>query len=340
MASTQRAARRDLVPGADVVHDPGRGLGLGREHGSGHRAEPAEGIVEASWIDLLAPLELEVQRVRAEGVAELCPALPELAARGDHGGLPGDDQIGDGGLHCARPRGREAQHLVLGLEDGLEALEDTGVGLHERGRPVVSHRLGHDLRDAGRQRGGAGGHQVLLRVEVEPIRHRAPRVLGCSAMSPGSEQGPGPADEVREPIEGSGFAVANLEGIGEGYGFRKIRRALGVEAFGVNAIVLPPGYDTGRHYHDRQQELYFVHSGRIEFEFGDGSRHLLGPGGVARVDAATVRKVRNVSSAEDAVYVIVGAEGGYVGRDGRLPEGETSRFGSGPPPEASGPPLE
>jgi mannose-6-phosphate isomerase-like protein (cupin superfamily) len=104
--------------------------------------------------------------------------------------------------------------------------------------------------------------------------------------------------------------------------------------------VLPPGYDTGRHYHDRQQELYFVHSGRIEFEFGDGSRHLLGPGGVARVDAATVRKVRNVSSAEDAVYVIVGAEGGYVGRDGRLPEGETSRFGSGPPPEASGPPLE
>ena len=29
----------------------------------------------------------------------------------------------------------------------------------------------------------------------------------------------------------------------------------------------------------------------------------------------------------DAVYVVVGAKDGYVGRDGRLAEGETSRFG-------------
>jgi quercetin dioxygenase-like cupin family protein len=151
----------------------------------------------------------------------------------------------------------------------------------------------------------------------------------------GSEREP---DEqpVGAPIEGDGFAVGHLDGIGEGYGFRKIRRALGVDAFGVNAIVIPPQYETGRHYHDRQQELYFVHRGRLEFEFGDGSRHVLGPGGFARVDAPTVRKVRNVSD-EDAVYVIVGGEGGYVGRDGRLPEGETSRFGSAAPPEASNP---
>jgi quercetin dioxygenase-like cupin family protein len=151
----------------------------------------------------------------------------------------------------------------------------------------------------------------------------------------GSEREP---DEqpVGAPIEGEGFAVGHLDGIGEGYGFRKVRRALGVDAFGVNAIVIPPRYETGRHYHDRQQELYFVHRGRLEFEFGDGSRHVLDPGGFARVDAPTVRKVRNVSD-EDAVYVIVGGEGGYVGRDGRLPEGETGRFGSAAPPEASNP---
>jgi quercetin dioxygenase-like cupin family protein len=158
-------------------------------------------------------------------------------------------------------------------------------------------------------------------------------------VSPRSEQGAEPAEEAREPIEGDGFAVANLEGIGEGYGFRKIRRALGVEAFGINAIVLPPGYETGRHFHERQQELYFVHRGRVEFEFGNGAKHVLGPGGVARVDAPTVRRVRNLSD-EDAVYVVVGGEGGYVGRDGQLPEGETSRFGSGPPPEAQNPPAE
>lgn len=143
-------------------------------------------------------------------------------------------------------------------------------------------------------------------------------------------------EEVREPIEGAGYAVASLDGLGEGYGFRKIRRALGVEAFGVNAIVLPPGYETGRHYHDAQQELYFIHRGTIAIELGDDAVHQLGAGGMARVDAPTVRRIRNVGD-EDAVYVIVGGKDGYVGRDGRLPEGETSRFGSGPPPESHDP---
>src|SRR4029450_4487778 len=88
---------------------------------------------------------------------------------------------------------------------------------------------------------------------------------------------------------GPGYAVANLDDLGDGPGFRKVRRELGVQAFGVNAIVLPPGIETGRHFHDEQEELYFVHAGRVEMEFGDGSRHQLGPGGVARVDPATGR---------------------------------------------------
>ncbi len=141
-------------------------------------------------------------------------------------------------------------------------------------------------------------------------------------------------EEVREPIEGDGFAVASLEGLGEGYGFRKIRKGLGVSAFGVNAIVIPPGYQTGRHFHEEQEELYFVHRGTVEIEFGDGSRYVLGEGGMARVSASTVRRVRNLSDTEDAVYVVTGGKGGYVGRDGHLPEGETSRFGDGTPPGA------
>jgi uncharacterized cupin superfamily protein len=112
--------------------------------------------------------------------------------------------------------------------------------------------------------------------------------------------------------------------MGEGPGFRKVRKELGVTAFGVNAVVIPPGYTSGRHLHERQEELYFVHSGTIEFRFGDSATQTLGPGGFARVDPATVRQVRNVSDTEDAVYVAVGGAGGYVGRDGLLPEGETS----------------
>ena len=69
--------------------------------------------------------------------------------------------------------------------------------------------------------------------------------------------------------------MAGLDDLGEGPGFRKVRKGLGVTAFGVNAIVLPPGIETGFHFHDQQEELYFVHRGEIEIEFGDGSAHTL-----------------------------------------------------------------
>ena len=133
---------------------------------------------------------------------------------------------------------------------------------------------------------------------------------------------------------GDGYAVAaDLGVLGEGPGFRKIRKALGVKAFGVNAIVMPAGYETGFHFHDEQEELYFLFRGRVEISFGDGSTHVLGPGGLARVDAQTVRKIKNVGD-EPALYVVAGGKDGYVGRDGRLPDDETSRFGQSGAPDA------
>jgi quercetin dioxygenase-like cupin family protein len=124
---------------------------------------------------------------------------------------------------------------------------------------------------------------------------------------------------------GAGWACANIDDLGAGPGIRKIRKPLGVTAFGVNAIVLPAGYATGSHFHDEQEELYFVHSGRVSIEFGDGTAQELGPGGLAWVDAPTERRLRNLSDTEEAVYVIVGGKDGYVGRDGKLAEGETHR---------------
>lgn len=129
---------------------------------------------------------------------------------------------------------------------------------------------------------------------------------------------------MTEATSGEGWAATSIDALGDGPGFRKIRGAIGVTAFGINAIVLPPGTETGRHFHDRQEEVYFVHRGRLQMEFGDGGSVALGPGGVVRVDAATVRMLRNTGD-EDAVYVVAGGDGGYVGRDGRLPEGETER---------------
>jgi uncharacterized cupin superfamily protein len=128
--------------------------------------------------------------------------------------------------------------------------------------------------------------------------------------------------------QGQGWAVGTLDDMGDGPGFRKVRKELGVTAFGVNAIVLPKGIETGFHWHDEQDELYFVHRGSIEMTFGDGTSRTLGTGALAHVEAATHRKIRNAGD-DDAVYLIVGAKDGYVGRDGRSPEGEARVSQSG-----------
>jgi len=114
---------------------------------------------------------------------------------------------------------------------------------------------------------------------------------------------------------GDGWAVGSIDALGTGPGFRKIRGELGVTAFGINAVVLPPAYATNPHHHERQEEVYIVLSGEIEITLG-GEPRTLGAGGLARVDAATVRSLRNLSPDAEATYVCVGGDGGYVGRDG------------------------
>ena len=112
------------------------------------------------------------------------------------------------------------------------------------------------------------------------------------------------------------YAFSSLDELGDTYGFRKIRKALGVDAFGVNAIVYPPRYEGPEHYHDTQDELYFVHQGRIRVDVEGESREL-GPGGLFHASATTRRRISNAGD-DDAVVFIVGGKGGYVERDGHL----------------------
>jgi len=122
-------------------------------------------------------------------------------------------------------------------------------------------------------------------------------------------------------------SFGTLDELGEGPGFRKVRHALGVTAFGVNAVVYPPGFEGFRHYHDLQDELYFVHSGTGRFEVG-GETRVLGPGGLCHVESTTERKVSNVGD-DELVLLIVGGKGGYVERDGHLVEpGDAERRAS------------
>ncbi len=127
------------------------------------------------------------------------------------------------------------------------------------------------------------------------------------------------------------YAFGAVDELGEGYGFRKVRQALGVEAFGVNVIVMPPGYEGFFHYHEEQDELYFVHAGTARVEV-EGEDRLLGPGGMIHVSSTTPRRVSN-GGADDLVVLVVGGKGGYVGRDGRLVDeadaGRRASFGHG-----------
>jgi mannose-6-phosphate isomerase-like protein (cupin superfamily) len=113
-----------------------------------------------------------------------------------------------------------------------------------------------------------------------------------------------------------GYSFGSLDELGEGYGFRKVRNALGVSAFGVNGLVYPPGYEGIWHYHDTQDELYFVHRGTARVEVEDEVREL-GPGGLFHAEATTPRRVSNAGQ-EDLVLFIVGGKEGYVERDGHL----------------------
>jgi mannose-6-phosphate isomerase-like protein (cupin superfamily) len=114
-------------------------------------------------------------------------------------------------------------------------------------------------------------------------------------------------------VKRMGYAHSSIEELGDET-FRKVRRALGITAFGANVLVLQPGVVGRGHYHDEQDELYFVHKGRAIFDLPE-ERVELGPGGLIHVESTTPRRVTNPGP-EELVMLVVGAKDGYVGRDG------------------------
>jgi mannose-6-phosphate isomerase-like protein (cupin superfamily) len=117
-----------------------------------------------------------------------------------------------------------------------------------------------------------------------------------------------------------GYSFGSIDEMGDGV-FRKVRQELGVTAFGVNVLVLAPGVEGRAHFHDEQDELYFIHRGRARFEVGGETREL-GPGDVAHVESTTPRRITSIGD-EDLVMLAVGAKDGYVERDGHMADPDT-----------------
>ena len=111
-------------------------------------------------------------------------------------------------------------------------------------------------------------------------------------------------------------AHTSIDELGDGYGFRKVRQLLGVTAFGVNVIVIPPGGAGVHHYHDEQYEIVGADVRRLTW----GRRLDVDEPAGTELDRLAVDIETSLPLVDEIelVLLVVGGKDGYVGRDGQL----------------------
>ena len=100
--------------------------------------------------------------------------------------------------------------------------------------------------------------------------------------------------------------------------FKRARAELGVEAFGMQVIDMPPNIDQfpeHDHTHDGQEEVYVTLSGSGELEVDGDERHRLDPGTIVRVGPGAKRKIYTY---DDPIRVL--ALGGVPGKPYEAPD--------------------
>jgi uncharacterized cupin superfamily protein len=100
-----------------------------------------------------------------------------------------------------------------------------------------------------------------------------------------------------------------------GGGFRRVRAGLGVTAFGIAVMDIPPNFDYYPEHdqsHDGQEEVYTALEGRATLRIGGdgGEEHSLEPGVFARVGPNEKRKI--ITGDESARVLAVGATPGKI----------------------------
>ena len=93
-----------------------------------------------------------------------------------------------------------------------------------------------------------------------------------------------------------GYAVKKIDDMEAIYGgaFKRARAEMGVEAFGLAVMDLPPNleqYPEHDHSEDGQEEVYVTLAGRGEIEI-EGERHPLEPETIVMVGPGVKRKIR------------------------------------------------
>jgi uncharacterized cupin superfamily protein len=111
--------------------------------------------------------------------------------------------------------------------------------------------------------------------------------------------------------------------------FVSLRRALGVESFGINQLILQPGQRGRIHRHASQEEVYLVLRGTLTLVVEGEDELELGEGDLVRVPAAVRRQLVNRHDTQ-LTLVAIGAAGEHVGRDGEAFEDWSETTGRPP----------
>src|SRR5579863_5118749 len=97
--------------------------------------------------------------------------------------------------------------------------------------------------------------------------------------------------------------------------FVSLRRQLGVNAFGMNLLVLQPRQRGRIHAHERQEEVYMVIEGELTLVV-EGKEHVLPKDRLARVAPSVRRQLVNRGPGRLVVLALGGSDE-HAGRDGR-----------------------
>lgn len=86
--------------------------------------------------------------------------------------------------------------------------------------------------------------------------------------------------------------------------WRLVRRTLGLRAFGINLVDIPPGEQLPEHDETArdQEEVFYVVSGKVTLVV-DSDEHQLPTGTFARLDPEHTRTVRNDSDEPASVLI-------------------------------------
>jgi uncharacterized cupin superfamily protein len=103
---------------------------------------------------------------------------------------------------------------------------------------------------------------------------------------------------------GDGFTIAGRDELEQTGNWWLVRRSLGVSAFGINLVDIPPGESIPEHQElDRDQEEVFVVLAGDAVLVIDGADHPAPEGTFARLDPGCRRTVRNDGDAPAAVLI-------------------------------------